>query len=201
MALQEYGLVDFLTKIARAIRAKKGTTSLIAAEDFPNEISSIESGMLSEEEYNELLATTNAILAPNKPVGEDITVVMSDSSSLIRSVMFGAALCVTGAEVAWESSNMVQVEAWFPDNTETTRSFMFSDSVHDMPTEEFGIADNGKTVYYEYLSDVDAHKYAWKITEDYDYPEISLTMLCPNKQTLEDISLVINNLSIETNSK
>lgn len=162
-----------------------------------------EIGMMTEAEYNELLAITDAILAPIKPVipGKDITVTMTDSSALIKSVTFGAPLGVTSAESVLESNDMVQVEAWFPDNTDTTRTFLFSDRTYDMPSEELGITDSGKTVYYEYLSDVDSHKYAWKITDDYAYPEISLTMICPNRQTLDDISLVINNLVVKINNE
>lgn len=58
-------LTDFLTDIANAIRAKKGTTALINPQDFSNEIASIESGGGGAEEnnigYNAVIADATAV--------------------------------------------------------------------------------------------------------------------------------------------
>lgn len=46
-------LTQLFTAIANAIRAKKGTSGTIVAEDFPDEIADINTGNLSDEEYTE----------------------------------------------------------------------------------------------------------------------------------------------------
>lgn len=194
-------LRSFLQDIASAIRNKNGSTVNIRAENFDVEINNIQTGVMTEEEYNLALATATSILNSTEIVPtEDIVVTMTDASALVSSVTFGAPLGVTGAECVLESSNMVQVEAWFPDNTETTRTFLFSDNTYNMPSTELGTTNDGIIVYYEYLSDVDAYNYAWKITEEYAYSEVSLVMTCKSEQTLEDISSIINNLTVKLNS-
>ena len=45
-------LTQLFTAIANAIRAKTGSSDSIVAEDFPDEISTIETGKLTQEEYN-----------------------------------------------------------------------------------------------------------------------------------------------------
>lgn len=45
-------LSNFLSDVADAIRTKKETTEPIAAEDFDTEILSIESGVMTQEDYN-----------------------------------------------------------------------------------------------------------------------------------------------------
>lgn len=55
-------LTQLFTSIANAIRAKKGTSSLIEAEDFPTEISTITTGHLDNEEYTEATNDVDDIL-------------------------------------------------------------------------------------------------------------------------------------------
>lgn len=55
-------LTQLFTSIANAIRAKKGTSALIQAEDFPTEISGIEIGELTEQEYETALDLSVEIL-------------------------------------------------------------------------------------------------------------------------------------------
>ena len=59
-------LTDYLTSIADAIRNKKGTTELIPASNFAEEIASIETG--SEPVLVELNATANGIYVPGEGV-------------------------------------------------------------------------------------------------------------------------------------
>lgn len=54
-------LTNFLTDIANAIRTKKETTEQIPAENFDQEILSIETGPITTEEYDQALETANEI--------------------------------------------------------------------------------------------------------------------------------------------
>lgn len=60
-------LTQLFTSIANAIRAKKGTSALIEAEDFPTEIAGIEIGKLTEEQYNQAVTLTEQILGTDLP--------------------------------------------------------------------------------------------------------------------------------------
>jgi hypothetical protein len=67
-------LTELFTDIANAIRTKKGTSALINAEDFPDEISSISGGggdsPITQEEYEEDLEIAQNILAEFVPYQE-----------------------------------------------------------------------------------------------------------------------------------
>lgn len=60
-------LTQLFTSIANAIRAKKGTSALIQAENFPTEIAGIETGELTEEQYNQAVTLTEQILGTDLP--------------------------------------------------------------------------------------------------------------------------------------
>lgn len=67
-------LTELFTDIANAIRTKKGTSGLINAEDFPDEISTISGGggdsPITQEEYEEDLEIAQNILAEFVPYQE-----------------------------------------------------------------------------------------------------------------------------------
>ena len=75
---KDNNLGDFLTEIANAIRAKKGTSESINAQEFANEIASIEGGGSSSD-------TTVDDLLSNK-----LTTLKSDATSLRQYVLRGA---------------------------------------------------------------------------------------------------------------
>jgi hypothetical protein len=75
---KDNNLGDFLTEIANAIRAKKGSSESINAQDFANEIASIEGGGSSND-------TTVDDLLSNK-----LTALKSDATSLRQYVLRGA---------------------------------------------------------------------------------------------------------------
>ena len=60
-------LTQLFTSIANAIRTKKGTSELIEAEDFPTEIASITSGVMTQEEYDQALLISGEILGTTLP--------------------------------------------------------------------------------------------------------------------------------------
>jgi len=55
-------LVQLFTAIANAIRAKKGTSGTITASNFPTEIAGIQTGHLTNEEYQDANDTADDIL-------------------------------------------------------------------------------------------------------------------------------------------
>lgn len=55
-------LTNFLTDVADAIRRKTGGSAVINAEDFDTEIDGIESGVMTQAEYDSALKTTEEIL-------------------------------------------------------------------------------------------------------------------------------------------
>lgn len=55
-------LTQLFTSIANAIRAKKGTSALIQAENFPTEIAGITTGEMTQEEYAQAMADCTSIL-------------------------------------------------------------------------------------------------------------------------------------------
>ena len=60
-------LNQLFTNIANAIRAKKGTSGSIIAEDFPDEIAGITTGNLTDEEYEEANDDLDDILEGTTP--------------------------------------------------------------------------------------------------------------------------------------
>ena len=66
-------LSSFLTDVANAIREKKGTEDQIPAIDFDTEIKSIETGVLTQEEYNNCANLTRQILGEFDTPSEIIT--------------------------------------------------------------------------------------------------------------------------------
>jgi hypothetical protein len=60
-------LNQLFTNIANAIRAKKGTSGSIIAEDFPDEIADITTGNLTDEEYEEANDDLDDILEGTTP--------------------------------------------------------------------------------------------------------------------------------------
>lgn len=60
-------LTQLFTSIANTIRAKKGTTALIEAEDFPTEIAGITTGVLTPQEYEEAVNLSEQILGTALP--------------------------------------------------------------------------------------------------------------------------------------
>lgn len=58
-------LSTFLSDVANAIREKKGTEEQIPAANFDTEIKNIQTGVLTQEEYNTCLGLTNSVLYGN----------------------------------------------------------------------------------------------------------------------------------------
>ena len=143
------------------------------------------------------LLTTDITIDFNKAFSPimDFTVTMS-GTGLISSVTFGAVLGVTGAECVWDRSDAVQVEAWFPDDTEYTRTLYFSNSsyqVNSLPNS-LGTTSDGVAIRWKYMSDIDAYQYGWTVDSS---RRIYLTMTCKYEQTLSHIELMINNMVVE----
>lgn len=67
-------LTQLFTAIANAIRAKKGTSEAIIAENFSTEIDSIEIGKLSNEEYSEANTDLDTILDDVVIPSEEISI-------------------------------------------------------------------------------------------------------------------------------
>ena len=61
-------LVQLFTAIANAIRAKKGTSGTITASNFPTEIAGIQTGHLTNEEYQSANDDLDDILEGSTPM-------------------------------------------------------------------------------------------------------------------------------------
>ena len=55
-------LADFLSDVADAIRLKTGNTAKIPATNFDTEIVNIQTGVMTQEEYDNALSLSNDIL-------------------------------------------------------------------------------------------------------------------------------------------
>lgn len=128
----------------------------------------------------------------------DVTVEMTEPDGLLSSITFSYETGVTSAECVVNNGTMTQIEAWFPDNTEYTRTFLFTRDSYEFDNAERLSAYNGNPIHYQYLSDVDAHKYVWLSNET---EGIYLSMLSKNEQTITQIGDIIERVSYTINSR
>lgn len=90
---------DFCRDIANAIREKKGTTGDINAQDFADEIASIETGGVDVLENQGLLVTANGSYAP--PEGVRYNPIVVSISGAITSSDVGSIIRMMDLSTSW----------------------------------------------------------------------------------------------------